>query len=193
VALAVLAGAAALMVRRFGDDERWRPVARPLEWLALGAGGALAVLTYVALPGHMVMIGLVEWSLLAIDVAVLAVFAVQLARISWSASATSMAKADRVSRLLAAAPVPSPALTRVPSSPAPARVPATVPASPAFPTTVPVMVAAALRKRMPSTTVTPARTAPRTPAMSATMAMPLAMVPTMKNAATGSGRSPALL
>ncbi|MEU8268660.1 DUF998 domain-containing protein [Sphaerisporangium sp. NPDC049002] len=87
VALAGLAGAAALMVRRFGDDERWRPAARPLEWLSLGAGGALAVLTYLALPGHQVLIGLVEWSLLGIEAAALAVVAVQLIRIAWTPAA----------------------------------------------------------------------------------------------------------
>jgi hypothetical protein len=88
VALVSLAGAAALMVRRFGDDELWRPVGRPLEWLALGAGGGLAVLTYVAFPGHRVMIGLAEWALLGIEVAALAVVAVQLVRITLGSAAS---------------------------------------------------------------------------------------------------------
>ncbi|WP_214415512.1 DUF998 domain-containing protein [Sphaerisporangium fuscum] len=79
-----LAGAVALMVRRFAGDERWRAVARPFEWLALGAGGGLAVLTYVALPGHRVMIGLVEWALLAIEIAALALATAHLTRLAWS-------------------------------------------------------------------------------------------------------------
>lgn len=111
VALVNLAGAAALMARRFGDDERWQPVARPLEWLALGAGGALAVLTYVALPGHQVMIGLVEWSLLGIEVAVLAVSAVQLARIMWSPTAEPVAVTAAVLRNRVPAPVRTPVVT----------------------------------------------------------------------------------
>ncbi|WP_147268787.1 DUF998 domain-containing protein [Sphaerisporangium album] len=82
-ALMCLAGASGLMARRFGEDARWRAAARPLEWLALGAGGGLAVLIYVTLPGHEVMIGLVEWVLFGIDVAVLAVPLVHLARTAW--------------------------------------------------------------------------------------------------------------
>ena len=40
----------------------------------LTAGGGLAVLTYVALPGHRVLIGLVEWSLLGVEAALPALF-----------------------------------------------------------------------------------------------------------------------
>ncbi|WP_203993820.1 DUF998 domain-containing protein, partial [Sphaerisporangium rufum] len=89
LALTGLAGAIALLARRFGEDEHRRASARPLEWLALGAGGGLAVLTYMSLPGHGAMIGLVEWSVLAIEVAALAVIAVLVWRAapatSWSA------------------------------------------------------------------------------------------------------------
>ncbi|MDH2426592.1 DUF998 domain-containing protein [Sphaerisporangium sp. TRM90804] len=83
-AMAALAGAAALLARLFGDDERWRPVARPLEWLALAAGGAIAALIYVLLPGRGVMVGVVEWTLLGIAIAVLGVITAQLTRIAWT-------------------------------------------------------------------------------------------------------------
>jgi hypothetical protein len=78
-----MAGATALLSRRFGGDERWRPIARPMEWLALGAGGTLAVLTYVSLPGHGVLAGLVEWTLLGVETAVLALVAAHLTRVAW--------------------------------------------------------------------------------------------------------------
>ncbi|MGW4642836.1 DUF998 domain-containing protein [Sphaerisporangium sp. NPDC004334] len=96
LALISMAAAAALMARRFGEDARWAALARPLEWLALGAGGGLAVLTYVALPGHQVLIGVAEWALLAVEVAVLAFSAVQLVRVALPARtriATIMAMA----------------------------------------------------------------------------------------------------
>ncbi|MBB6471093.1 DUF998 domain-containing protein [Sphaerisporangium rubeum] len=83
VAMVAMAGAAALMSRRFAEDERWRAIARPLEWLALGAGGSLAVLTYVSLPGHGVLVGLVEWTLLGVETAVLALVAAHLTRVAW--------------------------------------------------------------------------------------------------------------
>ncbi|GGK73916.1 hypothetical protein Sme01_33260 [Sphaerisporangium melleum] len=91
VALVCMAVAAALLARRFGEDARWAAAARPTEWLALGAGGGLAVLTYIALPGHQVMIGLVEWSLLGIEVAVLGVSAGQLMRLSLLTGRTAQA------------------------------------------------------------------------------------------------------
>lgn len=72
--------AAAQLVGRFEGDERWRGIARPLEWLALAAGLGLATLTYVALPGHGVMIGLVERLLFAIELAILALLAGRLLR-----------------------------------------------------------------------------------------------------------------
>ncbi|MEO3809299.1 DUF998 domain-containing protein [Sphaerisporangium sp. B11E5] len=83
VAMVAMAGAAALMSRRFAEDERWRAIARPMEWLALGAGAALAVLTYVSLPGHGVLVGLVEWTLLGVETAVLALVAAHLTRVAW--------------------------------------------------------------------------------------------------------------
>ncbi|GAA3790529.1 hypothetical protein GCM10022226_06970 [Sphaerisporangium flaviroseum] len=129
IALASLAGTAALMVRRFGDDELWRPVGRPLEWLALGAGGGLAVLTYVAFPGHRVMIGLAEWALLGIEVAALAVVAVQLVRITLSSAVSPAATAVTppvVTAPVTAAPsvTPFPLRAWVPSARTPVRSPA---------------------------------------------------------------------
>ncbi|MFC4591472.1 DUF998 domain-containing protein [Sphaerisporangium corydalis] len=132
-ALVSLAGAAALMVRTFGDDERWKPAARPMEWLALGAGCALAVLTYVALPGHQVMIGLVEWSLLGIEVAVLVLAAVQLTRVAWTSTAPAVpavaSMASAVPAVASTATPPSAAEAPVTRSPIPApRMPSRVPA-----------------------------------------------------------------
>ncbi|ETK34657.1 DUF998 domain-containing protein [Microbispora sp. ATCC PTA-5024] len=76
--------AATLMVPRLAADERWRPVARPVEWLALASGLGLAAITYVALPGQGVMIGLVERLLLTAEVAVLGVLAVRLLSLTWA-------------------------------------------------------------------------------------------------------------
>ncbi|GAA0375789.1 hypothetical protein Acor_73340 [Acrocarpospora corrugata] len=84
VVFTTLPAAAAQLVGRFADDERWRVVARPVEWLALTAGLGLAALTYVALPGEGVMIGLVERSLLGVEVAMLAVLAARLTHLSWA-------------------------------------------------------------------------------------------------------------
>jgi hypothetical protein len=75
--------AATQLVGRLGADDRWKAVARPLEWLALAAGLGLAAITYVALPGQGVMIGLVERLLLAAEVAMLQVLAVRLLRLTW--------------------------------------------------------------------------------------------------------------
>lgn len=78
--------AAIQLVGRLGRDERWKAVARPLEWLTLASGLGLAAITYVALPGHGVMIGLVERLLLTAEVAVLGVLAVRLAQLTWGPS-----------------------------------------------------------------------------------------------------------
>lgn len=75
--------AAIQLVGRLAQDERWKPVARPLEWLSLASGLGLAAITYVALPGHGVMIGLVERLLLTAEVAVLGVLTVRLAQLTW--------------------------------------------------------------------------------------------------------------
>ncbi|MFC4533852.1 DUF998 domain-containing protein [Sphaerisporangium dianthi] len=115
IALISMAAAAALMARRFGEDTRWAAVARPLEWLALGAGGGLAVLTYVALPGHQVLIGLVEWSLLGIEVAALAFSAVGLLRVASPARpriATIMAMAATMENATSGARNTTAALSR---------------------------------------------------------------------------------
>jgi Protein of unknown function (DUF998) len=76
--------AAALLADRLAGDERWKGAARPVEWLALTSGLGLAAITYVALPGHGAMIGLVERLLLTAEVAVLGVLAVQLLRLVWA-------------------------------------------------------------------------------------------------------------
>ncbi|WP_093258598.1 DUF998 domain-containing protein [Thermostaphylospora chromogena] len=78
VALVSLPAAAGLLVPGLSADDRWRPVARAVEWLALAGGFGLLALTYVALPGERVMIGLVERSLLGVEVALLAVLTVRL-------------------------------------------------------------------------------------------------------------------
>ncbi|MGI5492916.1 DUF998 domain-containing protein [Microtetraspora malaysiensis] len=78
-----LPAATAQLVGRFAADERWRAVARPVEWLTLASGIGLAAMTYLALPGHGLMIGLAERLFLAVEVAVLGVLAVQLARLAW--------------------------------------------------------------------------------------------------------------
>src|SRR5690606_10482318 len=83
VAFVCVPVAAAQMVGRFEGDERWRGIARPLEWLSLAAGLGLAALTYVALPGGGVMIGLVERLLLASEVMTLALLAWQLLRTTY--------------------------------------------------------------------------------------------------------------
>ncbi|MFC6080316.1 DUF998 domain-containing protein [Sphaerisporangium aureirubrum] len=113
VALVSMAGATALMSRRFGADERWLPIARPMEWLALAAGGTLAVLTYVSLPGHGVLAGLVEWTLLGVETAALALVAAHQTRVAWDdaahrpytveSAATRAAMAAAVDRVVAGA------------------------------------------------------------------------------------------
>ncbi|MGW5681315.1 DUF998 domain-containing protein [Nonomuraea sp. NPDC003754] len=78
-----LPAAAALLVPRLAAADRWKAVARPVEWLALAGGLGLLAITYVALPGDRVMIGLVERGLLAAEVALLAVLAARLVRLQW--------------------------------------------------------------------------------------------------------------
>lgn len=75
--------AGALMVTRFQQDERWRAVARPVEWLALAGGFGLLAITYVALPGGQVLIGLAERVLLGAEVALVGVLAVRLSQLTW--------------------------------------------------------------------------------------------------------------
>ncbi|MER7132127.1 DUF998 domain-containing protein [Streptosporangium saharense] len=93
VAFVALPVAGALMVARLGEDERWRVVARPVEWLALLCGFGLAVVTYVALPGDRVFIGLAERALLAAEIALVAVLAVRLAHLSRARSTARASQA----------------------------------------------------------------------------------------------------
>lgn len=78
--------AGAMLVPRFNADARWKAAARPVEWLALAGGFGLLAITYVALPGDRVMIGLVERVLLGAEVALLAVLAVRLVQLAWPQS-----------------------------------------------------------------------------------------------------------
>lgn len=82
--------AGALLVPRLTADAAWKPVARTVEWVALAGGFGLLAITYVAMPGERVMIGLVERLLLGAEVALLAVLAVWLMRLTWG-RATSAA------------------------------------------------------------------------------------------------------
>ncbi|WP_433436348.1 DUF998 domain-containing protein [Nonomuraea sp. CA-141351] len=75
VAFVSLPAAGALLVPRLASDERWKPVARVVEWVALAGGFGLLAITYVAMPGERVMIGLVERLLLGAEVALLGVLA----------------------------------------------------------------------------------------------------------------------
>ncbi|GII01680.1 DUF998 domain-containing protein [Planobispora takensis] len=75
--------AGALMVGRFAEDERWRAVARPVEWLSLAGGFGVLAITYVALPGDRVLIGLVERVLLGAEVALVGLLAVRLLQLTW--------------------------------------------------------------------------------------------------------------
>ncbi|MEV5888325.1 DUF998 domain-containing protein [Nonomuraea fuscirosea] len=85
-----LPAAGALLVPRLTADAAWKPVARAVEWVALAGGFGLLAITYVAMPGERVMIGLVERLLLGAEVALLAVLAVWLMRLTWG-RATSAA------------------------------------------------------------------------------------------------------
>ncbi|MEU4578641.1 DUF998 domain-containing protein [Nonomuraea sp. NPDC023979] len=82
-AFVALPAAGALLVPRLAADPVWKPVARTVEWLALAGGLGLLAITYVALPGERVMIGLVERVLLGAEVALLAVLAAWLVRVVW--------------------------------------------------------------------------------------------------------------
>ncbi|MBB3729401.1 DUF998 domain-containing protein [Nonomuraea dietziae] len=84
-----LPAAGALLVPRLAADERWKAVSRPVEWVALAGGLGLLAITYVALPGDRVMIGLVERGLLAAEVALLAVLAARLVRLQWVRATTA--------------------------------------------------------------------------------------------------------
>ncbi|GAA4223957.1 hypothetical protein FHR32_003065 [Streptosporangium album] len=74
--------AGALMVTRFSQDEGWRAVARPMEWLALAGGFGLLAITYVALPGDRVLIGLAERVMLGTEIALVGVLAVRLSQLT---------------------------------------------------------------------------------------------------------------
>ncbi|MFC4058501.1 DUF998 domain-containing protein [Planomonospora corallina] len=83
-AFAAMPVAGMSMVARLAGDERWRAVARPVEWLSLAGGFGLLALTYVALPGDRVLIGLAERVLLVTEVALLAVLVGRLLQLTWN-------------------------------------------------------------------------------------------------------------
>lgn len=89
-ALLSLPIAAGLLVPAFAADERWRPLARPMEWLALAGGLSLVGATYVALPGHQALLGLVERVLLAIEVAAVGALAVRLLGLTWGVAVSGV-------------------------------------------------------------------------------------------------------
>jgi hypothetical protein len=84
-----LPAAAALLVPRLAAADDWKPVARVVEWLALAGGFGLLAITYVALPGERVLIGLVERVLLGVEVALLGVLAAWLVRLARSRTAVT--------------------------------------------------------------------------------------------------------
>ncbi|GAA3142433.1 hypothetical protein GCM10010466_36730 [Planomonospora alba] len=86
-AFAAMPVAGISMAGRLAGDERWRPAAGPVEWLALAGGFGLLAITYVALPGDRVLIGLVERILLVTEVALVAVLAGRLLQLTWIRSA----------------------------------------------------------------------------------------------------------
>jgi hypothetical protein len=96
-----LPAAAALLVPRLAADEDWKPVARVVEWLALAGGLGLLAVTYVALPGGGVLIGLVEWTLLGAEVALLAVLAGWLVRVVWLGNVRHAANFPAYHRIIA--------------------------------------------------------------------------------------------
>ncbi|MFI7449880.1 DUF998 domain-containing protein [Nonomuraea sp. NPDC049714] len=93
--------AAALLVPRLAADEGWKPVARVVEWLALAGGLGVLAMTYVALPGGGVLIGLVEWALLGAEVALLTVLAGWLVRVVWLGSVRRTANFPTYHRIIA--------------------------------------------------------------------------------------------
>ncbi|GGL55931.1 DUF998 domain-containing protein [Planomonospora parontospora] len=90
-AFAAMPVAGMLMVTSLSQDERWRAAARPVEWLSLAGGFGLLAITYVALPGDRVLIGLVERVLLGAEVALVAVLAVRLLQLTWIRSTSTHA------------------------------------------------------------------------------------------------------
>ncbi|SDM09304.1 Protein of unknown function [Nonomuraea maritima] len=96
-----LPAAGALLVPRLGADAVWKPVARVVEWVALAGGFGLLAITYVALPGDRVLIGLVERLLLGAEVALLAVLAAWLVRVTWKPHAALAANFPTYHRFIA--------------------------------------------------------------------------------------------
>ncbi|TDE58561.1 DUF998 domain-containing protein [Nonomuraea mesophila] len=96
-----LPAAGALLVPRLTAHAAWKPVARAVEWVALAGGFGLLAITYVALPGGGVMIGLVERLLLAAEVSLLAVLAGWLAWLAWSPSVAKAADFPAYHRFIA--------------------------------------------------------------------------------------------
>lgn len=96
-----LPAAGALLVPRLDADAVWKPVARVVEWVALAGGFGLLAITYVALPGDGVLIGLVERLLLGAEVALLAVLAAWLVKVTWKPNAAPTANFPTYHRFIA--------------------------------------------------------------------------------------------
>ncbi|GGS78931.1 DUF998 domain-containing protein [Nonomuraea spiralis] len=79
-----LPAAGALLVPRLTADALWKPVARAVEWVALAGGFGVLAITYVALPGERVMIGLVERLLLGAEVSLLGLLAAWALWLTWA-------------------------------------------------------------------------------------------------------------
>ncbi|WP_260478215.1 DUF998 domain-containing protein [Nonomuraea sp. WAC 01424] len=79
-----LPAAGALLVPRLTADALWKPVARAVEWVALAAVFGVLAITYVALPGERVMIGLVERLLLGAEVSLLGLLAAWALWLTWA-------------------------------------------------------------------------------------------------------------
>ncbi|WP_066360588.1 DUF998 domain-containing protein [Herbidospora mongoliensis] len=90
VAFIALPAATAQLAGRFTDHEQWRPVARTLEWLTLLAGLGLAAVTYAALPGRGVLIGVAERGLLLVEFALVGAVAWQLVRVGLMTAITTV-------------------------------------------------------------------------------------------------------
>lgn len=86
--------AGALLVRRLAAHAQWKPVARPVGWMALAGGVGLLTITCVTLFADRALIGLVERFLLGAEAGLLAVLAVWLVRVT---GGVRFAKAEQTS------------------------------------------------------------------------------------------------
>jgi hypothetical protein len=76
-----LPAGALTLAARFATEPTWRSLASVLRRLAGASGVGLALLLYVAFPGDRILIGLVERTLIAVEVVVLLLLALRLLRL----------------------------------------------------------------------------------------------------------------